>query len=180
VIEYSNAIAISFLSLFGIEEGNGLSTFVTNIAKPLDLKGLISQFFKPLKQDNRGGGAVMTGSTANIDANNITPDQVDNNSNEVNNNGKDEDNNVMDTATALLPEMIALHVSFINICTRESVTDHVSNNDNDSIQDEDKHECEDPLILTTDRLLCLRLTGTPTLPKCRPGANMALINNPRI
>ncbi len=28
VIEYSNAIATSFLSLFGIEEGNGLSTFV--------------------------------------------------------------------------------------------------------------------------------------------------------
>jgi hypothetical protein len=26
VIEYSNAIAISFLSLFGIEDGNGLST----------------------------------------------------------------------------------------------------------------------------------------------------------
>jgi hypothetical protein len=47
----------------------------------------------------------------------------------------------MDSATALLPEMIASHVSFINECTSESVADHVSNNDNDSIQDEDKHEC---------------------------------------
>jgi hypothetical protein len=74
VIEYSNAIAISFLSLFGIEEGNGLSTFVTSISKPLDLKGLISQFFKPPKQDNRGRGAVMTGSTADINANNKTHD----------------------------------------------------------------------------------------------------------
>ncbi len=83
----------------------------------------------------------MTGSTANIDANNNTPDQVDDNNNEVNNNGKDEDNNVMDTATALSPEMIASHVSFINECTSESVADHVSNNDNDSIWDEDKHEC---------------------------------------
>jgi hypothetical protein len=117
VIEYSNAIAISFLSLFGIEEGNGLSTFVTSIAKSLDLKGLILQYFKLPKQDNRGRGAVMTGSTANIDANNITPDQVDDNNNEVNNNGEDEDNNVMVTATALLPEMIALHVSFIYKCT---------------------------------------------------------------
>ncbi len=79
MIEYSNAIAISFLFLFGIEEGNGLSTFVTSIAKLSDLKGLISQFFKPPKQDNRGRVAVMTGSIANIDATNNTPDQVDNN-----------------------------------------------------------------------------------------------------
>ena len=40
--------------------------------------------------------------------------------------------------------------------------------------------CEDPLALTMDRPLCLRLTGTPTPPKCRPGANMAPINDPRI
>jgi hypothetical protein len=141
VIEYSHAIAISFLSLFGIDEGNGLSTFVTSIAKPSDLKGLMSQFFKPPKQDNRGCGAVMTRSTANIDANNNTPDQVDDNNDEVNSNGKDEDNNAMDTATALLPKMIALHVLFINECTSESVADHVSNNANGSIWDEDRHEC---------------------------------------
>jgi hypothetical protein len=85
----------------------------------------------------------MTGSTANINANNNTPDQVNDNNDEVNNNGKDEDNNTaMDTATTLLPEMIALHVSFINECTSESVADHVSNNVNESIQDEDKDECE--------------------------------------
>ncbi len=104
VIEYSNAIATSFLSLFGIEDGNGVSTCVTSIDKLLDLRGLISQFFKPPKQDNQGCGAVMTGSTANINANNNTPDQVDDNNNEVNNNGEDEDNNTaMDTATTLLP-----------------------------------------------------------------------------
>jgi hypothetical protein len=83
----------------------------------------------------------MTGSTANINANNNTPDQVDDNNDEDNNNGKDEDNNAMDTATALLPETIALHVSFTNECTSESVADNVSNNDNDSVWDEDKHEC---------------------------------------
>jgi hypothetical protein len=115
VIEYSNAIATSFLSLFGIEDGNGLSTCVTSIDEPSDLRGLISQFFKPPKQDNQGRGAVMTGSKANINANNNTPDQVDDNNDEVNNNGEDEDNNTaMDTAATLLPEMIALHVSFIN------------------------------------------------------------------
>ncbi len=40
---------------------------------------------------------------------------MDDNNDEVNNDGEDEDNNTaMDTATTLLPEMIALHVSFIN------------------------------------------------------------------
>jgi hypothetical protein len=143
VIEYSNAIATSFLSLFGIEDGNGLSTCVTSIDEPSDLRGLISQFFKPPKQDNQGHRAVMTGSSANINANNNTPDQVDDNNDEVNNNGKDEDNNsAMDTATALSPEMIASHVSFINEFKSESVADHVSNNVNESIWDEDKDECE--------------------------------------
>jgi hypothetical protein len=52
VIEFSNAIATSFLSLFGIEDGNKLSTCVTSIDEPSDLRGLISQFFKPPKQDN--------------------------------------------------------------------------------------------------------------------------------
>ncbi len=143
VIEYSNAISTSFLSLFGIEDGNRLSTCVTSIDKPSDLRGLISQFFKPPKQDNRGHGAVMKGSTANINANNNTPDQVDDNNDEVNNNGEDEDNNTaMDTTTSLSPEMIALHVSFINECTSESVADHVSNNVDESIRDEDKDECK--------------------------------------
>jgi hypothetical protein len=55
----------------------------------------------------------MTGSTANISANNNTPDQVDDND-EVDNNGEDEDNNAIDTASALSPEMFASHVSFIS------------------------------------------------------------------
>jgi hypothetical protein len=142
VIEYSNAIATSFASLFGIEDGIGLSTFVTSIDEPSDLRGLILQFFKPPKQDNRGCGAEITESTANNNANNNTPDQVDVNNDEVENNGKDEDNHVMDTTTALSPEMIALHVSFINECTSESVTDDVSNNVDESIRAEDKDECE--------------------------------------
>ena len=142
MIEYSNAIATSFTSLFGIEDGNGLSTFVTSVDEPLDLRGLISQFFKPPKQYNLGRGAEITESTANNNANNNTPDQVDVNNNEIDNNGKDEDNNVMDTTTALSPEMIASHVLFINECTNESVTDDISNNVDESIRAEDKDECE--------------------------------------
>ena len=142
VIEYSNDIATSFLSLFGIEDGNGLSTCASSIDEPSDLSGLISKFFMTPTQDNRGRGAVTTGSTANINVNNETPDEVDDNNddNGVNNYGEDRDNNAaMDTGTAgLSPEMIATHVSFINECTSESVTDHVTNNVNDSIRDEDR------------------------------------------
>ena len=89
VIEYSNAITTSFLNLFGIEQGNGLSPFVANIATPLDLKDLISEFFKPPKLDKRGrGDESERGSTANNDATNNTPDVLDNNStDEVNNDG---------------------------------------------------------------------------------------------
>jgi hypothetical protein len=138
-IEYSNAIATSFLSLFGIEDGNGLSTLITGINEPSDLRGLISQFFKSPKPDDRGRGAEITEITANYNANNNTPNQVGVNNDEVlDNNGKDEDDNVVDTTTALLPEMIASHVSFINECTSESVTDNVD----ESIRDEEKDECE--------------------------------------
>jgi hypothetical protein len=133
VIEYSNAVAASFLNLLGIEQGNGMSPFLTSTATPSDLKDQILQFFKPPKLDNRGRGAsVMSGSTSNIDDNLID---------EVNNNDEDEDNNAMDTVNALSPEMIASHVSFINECSSESASDYVDNNDNDSIQDDDKHEC---------------------------------------
>ena len=84
----------------------------------MDLKDLISEFFKPPKLDKRGcGDDSERGSVANNDATNNTPDVLDNNStDEVNNDGMDEDNNAMaignDTATALSPEIIALHVSF--------------------------------------------------------------------
>ena len=139
MIEYSNAITTSFLNLFGIEQGNGLSPFVANIATPLDLKDLISEFFKPPKLDKRGrGDESERGSTANNDATNNTLDVLNNNStDEVNNDGMDEDNNAMaignDTATALSPEIIALHVSFINECSIESASDVDNKDDNDNI-----------------------------------------------
>ena len=150
VIEYSNAITTSFLNLFGIEQGNGLSPFVANLATPLDLKDLMSEFFKPPKLDKRGrGDESERGSTANNDATNNTLDVLNNNStDEVNNDGMDEDNNAMaignDTATALSPEMIASHVSFINECNIESASDVKNKDDNDDIlqdQDGDKHGC---------------------------------------
>ena len=117
VIEYSNPLAKRFLNLFGIEQGNGLSPYLTSIATPSDMKDQILQFFKPPKLDNRGRGAsVMSGSTTNLDDNHI---------NEVNDNGEDEDNHpTMDPMNALSPEMIASHVSFINDCNSESATDN--------------------------------------------------------
>ncbi len=121
---------MNILNLFGIEWGNGSSSFVTSIAMPLDLKDRISQeFFKPLKQDNRGCGAsVMIGSTANIDLTNNTHDELDNNNDKVNSNGEHEDsNNAMDTTTVLSPKMIASHVSLINECNSEPASDHEDN-----------------------------------------------------
>ena len=167
VIEYSNAITTSFLNLFGIEQGNGLSPFVANIATPLDLKDLISEFFKPPKLDKRGrGDESERGSTANNDATNNTLDVLDNNStDEVNNDGMDEDNNAMaignDTATALSPEMIASHVSFINECNIESVSDVDNKDDYDDIlqdQDGDKHGCAVSPTKSDD--------GSPTSSNC--------------
>ncbi len=134
MIEYSNAVAERFLNLFGIEKGNGMSPFLTSMDTPSELKDKISQFFKPPKLDNRGRGmSVMSGSTSNIDDYIID---------EVNDNGEEgEDNNAIDTGNALSPEMIASHVSFINKCNSESASDYVDNNENDSIQDADKHDC---------------------------------------
>jgi hypothetical protein len=78
-------IAACFHNLFGIEQGNGLSSFVTSIATPSDLKEQISQFVKSPKLDNRRHGvSVMIGITANIDATNNTHDELNNNNNEVN------------------------------------------------------------------------------------------------
>jgi hypothetical protein len=48
-----------------------------------------------------------------------------NNKEVLDNNGEDEDDNVVDATTALLPEMIASHVSFINKFKSESVTDNL-------------------------------------------------------
>jgi hypothetical protein len=39
-------------NVFGIEDGNGLSTLITGINEPSDLRGLISQFFKSSKPDD--------------------------------------------------------------------------------------------------------------------------------
>jgi hypothetical protein len=45
VIDQGVTLMTPFLQLFGVVEGNGLSPFVTNIEKPLDLQKLVMQYF---------------------------------------------------------------------------------------------------------------------------------------
>ncbi len=45
VIDQGVTLMMLFLQLFGVVEGNGLSPFVTNIEKPLDLQKLVVQYF---------------------------------------------------------------------------------------------------------------------------------------
>ena len=45
VIDQGVTLMMPFLQLFGVVEGNGLSPFVTNIEKPLDLQKLVVQYF---------------------------------------------------------------------------------------------------------------------------------------
>jgi hypothetical protein len=45
VIDQEVTLMMPFLQLFGVVEGNGLSPFVTNIKKPLDLQKLVVQYF---------------------------------------------------------------------------------------------------------------------------------------
>jgi hypothetical protein len=45
VIDQGATLMMPFLQLFGVVEENGLSPFVTNIEKPLDLQKLVVQFF---------------------------------------------------------------------------------------------------------------------------------------
>ena len=54
IIDVVNACMVPFLKLFGVEDGNGLSPFATNVATPNDLKKMIEQFFRRTKQDPRG------------------------------------------------------------------------------------------------------------------------------
>jgi hypothetical protein len=54
VIEVANSWMMPFLSLFGVEAGNGLSPFAVTINTPSDLLGLLNQFFKAPKRDTRG------------------------------------------------------------------------------------------------------------------------------
>ena len=60
-----------FLLLFGVTKGNGLSPFLCDIQTPGALGVLVSEFFKPPKQDTRGNGSAAGGgavNTAVIDA----------------------------------------------------------------------------------------------------------------
>ena len=53
-----------FLSLFGTEEGNGLSPFAIDICLPLELRDYIVIFFKTLKCDLKDQDPDVAGSEA--------------------------------------------------------------------------------------------------------------------
>jgi len=62
VIEAANACWMtSFLTLFGVEAGNGLSPFAVKIETPAQLRSMIDQFFEKRKQDARGKHALSSG-----------------------------------------------------------------------------------------------------------------------
>lgn len=110
IIEFSNARMNSFLLLFGIEEGNGLSPFMCRMKHPSDLKNYIIQFFKRPKKDMRGCGS------ASADEDDITTDEDDAEGILVNDTEDDD----IPTAGALSPNLIAAHVSHINIVATDN------------------------------------------------------------
>ena len=60
VIEVTNSFVIPFLKLFGVEAGNGLSPFATNINTPNDLETRVRQFFHPARRDTRGAASLSS------------------------------------------------------------------------------------------------------------------------
>jgi hypothetical protein len=69
-----------FLLLFGVMKGNRLSPFLCDIQMPGALGVLVSEFFKPPKQDTRGNGSAVGGgavNTAVIDAEIEVEEQAD-------------------------------------------------------------------------------------------------------
>jgi len=118
IIEFSNAKMKCFLSLFGIEEGNGLSPFARSVTEPSELKAILIEFFKPPKKDNRGCGPLSTM------ANDDEDDDDDEFQSDDSEDGVDIDG---DSTGTLSPEMIAHHMSGIN----EVKDDDAPNGDDD-------------------------------------------------
>ena len=58
VIAVTNAWMTPFLRLFGVEAGNGLSPFATDINSPSDLRVMIAQFFRAPRRDRRGNNNI--------------------------------------------------------------------------------------------------------------------------
>ncbi len=67
VIDQGVTLMMPFLQLFGVIEGNGMSPFVTNIKKPLDLQKLVVQYFATQsrvvsatnKSEHHGNGEIL-------------------------------------------------------------------------------------------------------------------------
>ena len=57
VIKATTELMVPFLDLFGVEEGNGLSPFDTEINTPEELSDHLKAFFKPPKRGPRGRGS---------------------------------------------------------------------------------------------------------------------------
>ena len=109
VIKFANSRMVNFLTLFGIEDGNGLSPFCHSISHPAELKSLITQFFKPPQKDTRGCLPVAMGQ---VDVGEDSGDEEE----DINDIDDDDGNNNALEDSSLTPAHIADHVSFINEC----------------------------------------------------------------
>ena len=56
VMKATTEWVVPFLELFGLEEGNGISPFATEINTPAELSDHLKAFFKPPKRNPRGRG----------------------------------------------------------------------------------------------------------------------------
>jgi hypothetical protein len=117
LIEFANSRCREFLTLFGIEEGNGLSPFCCNISSPAHLKSLIMQFFKPPKKDSRGCVPLVVAQLNSVCNNSEDEDDNDDIDEDESNNYKAQEDSLLST------ENIADHVSFINRCPINIIDD---------------------------------------------------------
>ena len=113
LIEFANSRCREFLTLFGIEEGNGLSPFCCSISSPTHLKSLITQFFKPPKKDCRGCVPIVI---AQLNSVNNDSEHEDDNEDGVAEDNDESNNNKAPEDGSLSTKNIADHVSFINRC----------------------------------------------------------------
>ena len=75
VIEVTNSFMLPFLKLFGVEVGNGLSPFATNIDTPDDLVIQLRQFFRPARRDARGATSFSLAVNNGADATSVDEEE---------------------------------------------------------------------------------------------------------
>ena len=89
---------VTFLELFGVEEGNGLSPFATEINTPAEPSDHLKEFFKPPKRDPRGRGRC-----------NDDLDDSDREA-EISGIGSDDDMEAPAVGTGMSPDVVLVHM----------------------------------------------------------------------